>query len=118
MTCAVHTFEAYEGGAIRVSLTYDVPTGTGKTTSQTDTYRGRFVEIVPGERVVEIDEFETADPALQGEMRIAILLEDAPGGGTDVTGVHEGLPPGVSLAENEAGWESALARLAALVAGP
>jgi hypothetical protein len=29
--------------------------------------------------------------------------------------VHEGVPPGVSPADNEEGWRSALARLAALV---
>src|SRR5215510_6173233 len=39
----VHEFDPREGGAFRVSLTYDAPTGTGKTTLHTDTYRGRFV---------------------------------------------------------------------------
>jgi len=114
MTCHVHAFEAHEGGAIRISLTYDAPTGAGKTTAQTDTYRGRFIELVPNEKVVEVDEFETVDPDLQGEMTITITLVDADGG-TDVVGVHDGLPPGVSAADNELGWQSALARLAALV---
>jgi uncharacterized protein YndB with AHSA1/START domain len=114
MTCEVHAFEPCEGGAIRISLTYDAPTGTGKTTPRTDTYRGRFVELVPDERVVEVDEFETADPTLRGEMRVTITLADV-AGGTEVVGIHEGLPPGLSIAENELGWESALSRLAALV---
>jgi uncharacterized protein YndB with AHSA1/START domain len=114
MRCEVHAFEARVGGTLRVSLTYDVPTEVGKTTAQTDTYSGRFVELVPNERVVEVDEFETTDPRLRGEMKITITLVDADGG-TLVTGLHEGLPPGVSTADNEAGWESALARLAALV---
>ena len=72
------------------------------------------MELVKKERMVEVDEFETADPALQGEMRITITLSDK-GGGTEVAGVHEGLPPGVSIMDNEAGWRMALARLAALV---
>ena len=114
MTCHVHTFEPREGGTLRISLTYDAPTEAGKTSARTDTYRGRFVELVPNERVVEIDEFETTDPVLRGEMTITIILADADGG-TEVTGLHEGLPPGVSTADNQAGWESALARLAALV---
>lgn len=59
-------------------------------------------------------EFETADPALRGEMTITTVLADAEGG-TDVLGVHEGLPRGVSTADNEAGWREALERLAALV---
>jgi hypothetical protein len=36
-------------------------------------------------------------------------------GGTDVVGVHDGLPRGVSIADNETGWRMALARLATLV---
>jgi uncharacterized protein YndB with AHSA1/START domain len=116
MTCHVHSFDAREGGTFRISLTYDAPTEAGKTTEQTDTYRGRFVELVADERVVEVDEFETDDPALRGEMRVTITLTEAEGG-TDVLGVHEGLPPGVPPADNEAGWRSSLARLAALVEG-
>ncbi len=114
MTCHVHEFEGREGGTIRISLTYDASGDAGKTTAHTDTYRGRFVELTPNERVVEVDEFETADPALRGEMKITISLVDSDGG-TDVLGVHEGLPPGVSIADNQAGWQSSLARLAALV---
>jgi uncharacterized protein YndB with AHSA1/START domain len=114
MTCHVHAFDAREGGAIRVSLTYDEPTETGKTTAHTDTYHGRFAALVPNERIVEVDEFETADPALRGAMTITITLADADSG-TDLVGVHEGLPPGVDTADNETGWRLALAKLAALV---
>ena len=115
MTSHVHAFEAREGGRFRISLTYDAQTGTGKTSAHTDTYHGRFVQLVPNERLVEVDEFETADPAMRGEMTITITLGDAADGGTDLIAVHDGVPPGVSAADNEAGWQSALARLAALV---
>src|SRR4051795_3408723 len=91
MTCEVHEFDAREGGAIRVSLTYEAPDRTGKTHDRTDTYHGRFVTIVPGELVVEADEFETDDPELRGEMTITIRLSDAPGG-TELAAVHEGPP--------------------------
>ena len=47
MTGHVHAFDPREGGRFRVSLTYDRPTGTGKTTAHTDTYHGRFVSLVP-----------------------------------------------------------------------
>ena len=53
MTSHVHAFEAREGGSFRISLTYDEPTGTGKTTAHTDTYHGRFVKLVTNEQVVE-----------------------------------------------------------------
>jgi uncharacterized protein YndB with AHSA1/START domain len=115
MTSHVHAFDAREGGAFRISLTYDTPTGTGKTTAHTDTFHGRFVKLVPDEQVVEVVELETADPALRGEMTITIALADADGGGTDILAVHDGLPPGLPLADNEAGWRSSLAKLAALV---
>jgi uncharacterized protein YndB with AHSA1/START domain len=113
MTCQVHAFEAREGGVFRISLTYEGPTGSGKTTARTDTYHGRFVKLVPHEQIVEVDEFETDDPALRGEMTITITLADTTGG-TALLAVHDGLPPGVSPADNETGWRMALAKLAAL----
>ena len=64
LTSHVHEFEAREGGSFRISLTYDAPTGTGKTSPHTDTYHGRFVKLVTNEQVVEAVEFETTDPAL------------------------------------------------------
>jgi uncharacterized protein YndB with AHSA1/START domain len=38
MTSHVHELDAREGGSFRISLTYDAPTGTGKTTESTDTF--------------------------------------------------------------------------------
>ena len=110
MTSHVHAFEPREGGSLRISLTYDAPTGTGKSTAHTDTYHGSFVKLVPNERIVEVAEFETADPALRGEMTITYTLADADGG-TDVLAVHDGLPRGLSTADNEAGWQMSLAVL-------
>ncbi|KWI60844.1 SRPBCC family protein [Burkholderia pseudomultivorans] len=125
MTCRVHAYDAREGGALRVSLTYEAPAagdpaagdsaaGVGKTTAHTDTYHGRFVTLVPDERIVEIDVFETDDPMLRGAMTITITLSDEDGG-TRVDATHDGVPPGVPAADNETGWRMALARLAALV---
>jgi uncharacterized protein YndB with AHSA1/START domain len=115
MTAQVHEFDGREGGTFRISLTYAEPDRTGKTTAHTDTYTGRFVRLVPDELVVEADEFETDDPALSGEMTITVTLADADGGGTDLVAVHDGLPDGVSPADNELGWRDSLGRLAALV---
>lgn len=114
MRCAVHRFEPREGGAIHVSLTYDAPTGTGKTTAHTDTYHGRLVRLVPDTEIVEVDEFETSDPSMQGEMTITITLADV-NGGTELVAVHDGLPRGVAPTDNVTGWRMALAKLAALV---
>jgi len=114
MSSHVHAFEPREGGTFRISLTYDTPSGSGKTTAQSDTYHGRFVKLVPDEQVVEVVEFETSDPAMQGEMTITFMLGDAEGA-TDLVAVHDGLPRGVAPADNELGWTMSLAKLAALV---
>ncbi len=118
MTSRVHEFDAREGGSFRVSLTYEEPTGAGKTTAHTDTYHGRFLELVPDERVVEVMEFETDDPAMRGEMTVTFTLAAADGG-TELVATHDDLPPGVAPADNETGWAMSLDKLAKLVeAGP
>lgn len=114
MRSEVHGFEAHEGGAFRVSLTYETPNGTGKSEAHTDTYHGRFVELVPDERVVEVVEFETADPGLRGEMTMTTELTEVDGG-TQVVIVHEGVPDAVPAADNETGTRMALDNLARLV---
>jgi hypothetical protein len=69
---------------------------------------------VPDEQVVEVLEFETADPGLRGEMTITTTLTEA-GGGTEVLIVHEGIPDKIPAADNEMGTRMALAHLARLV---
>lgn len=114
MTSRVHTFDAHEGGKFRVSLTYDAPDQRGKSGAHTDTYHGHFAKLVPDELVVEVVEFETDDPTMQGEMVMTTMLRTV-ADGTELTGVHEGLPPGVTSADNTAGWQEAFARLAELL---
>ena len=114
MTSCVHAFDAREGGLFRISLTYDEPTQTGKSTAHTDTYHGHFVKLVPNEQVVEVMEFETDDAAMRGEMTVTFTLTDADSG-TDVFAIHDNLPPGLSPADNETGWRMALDNLAAFV---
>jgi uncharacterized protein YndB with AHSA1/START domain len=116
MTSHVHAFDASEGGEFRISLTYTDTTSAGKTTDHTDTFHGRFVKLVPDTEVVQAIEFETDHPAMQGEMTITYLLAEG-AGGTVLTGIHEGLPPGVELADNELGWRMSMGKLAALVEG-
>jgi uncharacterized protein YndB with AHSA1/START domain len=114
MTSRVHEFDASEGGRYRVSLTYDAPGSTGKSTSHTDTYHGHFAKLVPNEQVVEVLEFETPDAALQGTMTMTTTLSDA-GDGTDVVIAHDGIPDSVPREDNETGTRMALANLANLV---
>ncbi|HEX4559555.1 MAG TPA: SRPBCC domain-containing protein [Mycobacterium sp.] len=114
MNAIVHVFDARVGGRFRVSLTYESPSGQGKTAGGTDTYHGLFIDLVPNERVVEELEFETSDPAFRGVMRIATTLTGARGG-TDLVVLHDGIPPGVSAGDNEIGTKMALDKLAGLI---
>jgi uncharacterized protein YndB with AHSA1/START domain len=100
----------------RMTLTYETPDQQGKSTVHSDVYRARFTRLVPDELVVEVDEFDTDDPALAGEMTMTVTLREHDGG-TELSAVHAGVPPGVNPADNELGWRMALARLAALVEG-
>lgn len=116
MTCTVHEFEPRVAGRFRVSLTYDGGRSDGKSDAHTDTYFGHFEALVPNQRVVEVLEFETTDPAFQGRMRIVTELT-ASADGTELSATHEGLPAAVSPSDNEIGWRESLAKLAALVEG-
>jgi uncharacterized protein YndB with AHSA1/START domain len=114
MTSHVHEFDARAGGAFRISLTYDDGSGTGKSSAHTDTYHGHFLRLVRDEQVVQILEFESEDPGMQGAMTITFKLADA-NGGTDVLAIHESIPPGISPEDNETGWRMSLAKLATFV---
>jgi uncharacterized protein YndB with AHSA1/START domain len=112
----VHVFEPREGGRFRMSLTYQnaehpVP---GKSSADTDTFQGSFVELVPNERIVEVVEFESPDPAFAGEMKIIVTLADVEGG-TEIDFVCEDIPAGIRPEDNEQGCKESLAKLAELV---
>ena len=118
MRGCVHLFDAREGGRFRISLTYQEAEHRpcGKTSEDTDTFQGKFVELVPYLRIVEVVEFESQDPAFRGEMRITVSLADVEGA-TEVTMFFENLPNGIRLEDNERGSKSSLEKLAALLEG-
>lgn len=98
-----------------MSLACEFEGPSGKTSARTDTYHGTFRELEPDRRVVEVLEFETEDPQMQGEMVITTTLQ-AVDGGTLLTATHAALPPGISARDNEIGWRDALGKLARLLA--
>lgn len=116
MTGQVHEFDPRVGGRFRLSLTYDSPGQDGKSGARTDTYHGHFAELVPGERVVEVLEFESPDESLRGTMTMTTTLTDVEGG-TEVRLHHDGVPDSVAPEDNEAGTRMALANLARYVEG-
>lgn len=114
MSAIVHQFEPRVGGRIRISLTYEQPAGAGKSSARTDTYHGRFVELVPEEKVVEIVEFETDDELMRGELMMTTKLTDSEHG-TTVTIVIDNVPDAIPASDNETGTRMALANLAAFL---
>jgi uncharacterized protein YndB with AHSA1/START domain len=117
MTSEVHHFDARAGGRFQISLTYDDPGRAGKSYGATDMFQGTFTKLVPNREVVQTIEFETNDPDVVGEMTVTFSLAPSRDGGTDLVGVHENLPPGVSPEANELGWQMSLDKLARLVEG-
>ena len=64
MTATVHEFDAREGGAFRISLTYDDSGGTGKSERPHRHLPRPVRALVPYEQVVEVSAFETDDASL------------------------------------------------------
>src|SRR5262245_15583720 len=118
MTGVVHAYDAREGGAFSMSLVYPESerSSRGKTTERTDTFRGRFVELVPNERIVWATRFDSADPSFAGEMTVRWMLEPT-GSATKVTVLCENIPLGIRPQDNEAGCRATLEKLAAFLGG-
>ena len=119
MSAQVHEFDPRPGGSVRISLTYVDADAVGKTAANTDTYRGRFVELVPGVRTVEEVEFESEDAALAGTITVTTAVAPVEGdpGRTRVELTQEGMPDAVPREDNELGSRMALDALAAYVTG-
>lgn len=114
MTSEVHVFDAREGGLYRISLTYKDTDNAGKSSAYTDTHGGRFVTLTPGKLVEMTSQFESDDPAMQGEMRLIFRLI-AKDDGTLIDATHDNVPDSIAPADNETGWRMSLGKLAKLV---
>jgi uncharacterized protein YndB with AHSA1/START domain len=106
-------FDARPGGSYRLVLTYaDASTSPGKATAGSDVVDARFVDIDPGERVVQAVDFVSDDPAYAGTMVMTWTIT-AVGAATRVDIAAEDVPDGISAADHAAGLTSSLANLAA-----
>lgn len=112
MSGRFESFEARPGGSYRLVLTYENATSAvGKTTADADVVEARFVELVPGARVVQAVDFVSDDPAFAGTMTMAWELV-AVGAATRVDIRAEDVPPGISADDHTAGLASSLRNLA------
>lgn len=83
----------------------------GKTSAHADVFEGRFLELIPDERIVELVEFESDDPAFAGAMTVITTLASV-SSGTRVTIVCENVPSGIPASDHQAGITSTLKNLA------
>lgn len=96
-------------------LTYaDASTAPGKTTTGSDIVEARFVDIVPGVRVVHAVTFVADDPDYAGTMTMTWEVT-ATDDGTRVDIRADDVPAGISADDHAAGLASSLANLAAHV---
>lgn len=114
MTARIDAFDPREGGAYRMALIYNQPdhTAPGKTSEHSDVVRGRFLELIPDERIVQLVAFESTDPAFAGEMTMTWILTAVPGG-TNVVILCENVPEGIRPDDHAVGLRSTLENLAA-----
>ena len=108
-------FDARPGGSYRMVLTYaDASTASGKATADSDIVEARFIDIVPGVRVVQAVTFVADDPGLAGTMTMTWEVT-ATDNGTRVDIRADQVPSGISAEDHAAGLASSLANLAAHV---
>jgi uncharacterized protein YndB with AHSA1/START domain len=106
-------FDASPGGSYRLVLTYvDASEAHGKATADSDIVEARFVELVPGTRVVQAVDFISDDPANTGTMNMTCEVSRVDAG-TRVDIRADDVPPGISAEDHAAGLASSLANLAA-----
>ena len=104
-TATVHEMDARVGGGHRMSF-------TNFTTGKSHSFGGKYLELVPNERIVHTDVFD--DPNLPGEMRTTVTLK-AVSCGTDLHVVQEGVPGAIPPEMCYLGWQDSLTLLGQLV---
>jgi uncharacterized protein YndB with AHSA1/START domain len=112
MSGSFERFDARPGGSYRMILTYaDASTAPGKSSADSDIVEGRFVDLVPGVRVVHAVDFASDDPAYAGTMTMTWEIT-AVETGTRVNIRADDVPAGISAEDHAAGLASSLANLA------
>ena len=113
MTGRFERFDARPGGSYRMVLTYPDASGApGKADADSDIVEARFVDIVPGERVVQAVDFVSDDPAYAGTMTMTWQVTPVEAG-TRVDIIAEDVPDGISADDHATGLASSLTKLTA-----
>ena len=104
-TCKVHHMDAKVGSTYQMSF-------TNFTTGQKHSFGGKYLELVPNERLRYTDQFD--DPNLPGDMQTTITLKKV-SCGTELNILQEGIPEAIPAEACYLGWQESLILLAKLV---
>lgn len=104
-TGKVHQMDARVGGTYRMSF-------TNFSTGSSHSFGGKYLELIPHERILHADNFEAPD--LKGEMQTTVTLRKV-AVGTELRIVQEGIPAAIPPEACYLGWQESLAQLAQLV---
>ena len=103
--CTVHRLEPVVGGTHRMSF-------RNFTTGKSHSFAGRYLELVPGEKLRYTDKFD--DPGMPGEMEVTVTLRKVLVG-TEIDIVQAGVPDIIPPEACYLGWQESLRNLAKLV---
>ena len=104
-TGKVHQMDAKVGGTHKMSF-------TNFTTGKSESFGGKYLELVPNERIRYTDVFD--DKNLPGEMTVTVTLKKV-SVGTELSVVQEGVPSAIPPEACYLGWQESLILLAKLV---
>lgn len=104
-TAKVHHLDAKVGGSFKMSF-------TNFTTGKGHSFGGKYLELVPHERLRYTDKFD--DPNLPGEIQVTVILKKV-SCGTDVNIEQSGIPAVIPVEACYLGWQESLTQLALLV---
>mgnify|MGYP001243303974 FL=1 len=104
-TGKVHYLDATVGGTYKMSF-------TNFLTGHSHSFGGKYLELVPNERIRHTDSFD--DPNLPGEMETTIALRPV-FCGVELDIVQRGIPEVIPAEACYLGWQESLALLAQLV---
>ena len=103
-TGTMHAFDGKVGGTFKMSF-------TNFTTSQSHAFSGKYIELVPHERICYNNTFD--DPNLPGEIHVTVTLKKV-ACGTELNVVQKGVPEVIPAEMCYLGWQESLIQLAQL----
>ena len=104
-TGKVHEMDARVGGIYKMSF-------KNFTTGESHSFGGKYLELVPNERIRHTDRFD--DTNLPGEMVTTITIKQV-SVGVELNVVQEGIPEAIPVEACYLGWQDSLTLLTQLV---